>query len=69
MRHAERHLPRLVLPREPGDLTGHLLGFIRQRIQRPDHLIRRLWHAHQLPAHSGADLPKCYSLMRSRQQP
>jgi hypothetical protein len=27
-------------------------------------LIRRLCHAHQLPAHSGADLPKCCSLVR-----
>ena len=31
-------------------------------------LIRRLCHALPLPAHSTADLPKQYSLMRSRRQ-
>lgn len=31
-----------------------------------DHLIRRLCHAHPLPAHSSADLPKQCSLVRSR---
>jgi hypothetical protein len=30
--------------------------------------IRRLCHAHPLPAHSDADLPKCCSLVSSRQQ-
>jgi hypothetical protein len=33
-----------------------------------DHLIRRLCHAYPLPAHSTADLPKRYSLVRSRRQ-
>jgi hypothetical protein len=33
-----------------------------------DHLIRRLCHAHPLPAHFPADLPKRYSLVRSRRQ-
>ena len=33
-----------------------------------EHLIRRLCRAHPLPAHSAADLPKRYSLMRSRRQ-
>ena len=32
------------------------------------HQIRRLCHAYPLPAHSTADLPKRYSLMRSRRQ-
>ncbi len=31
-------------------------------------LIRRLCYAHPLPAHSTADLPKRYSLVRSRRQ-
>ncbi len=31
-------------------------------------LRRRLCHAQPLPAHSGADLPKQYSLVRSRRQ-
>jgi len=30
------------------------------------HLLRRLCHAHPLPAHFVADLPRCYSLVRSR---
>ncbi len=34
----------------------------------PNLLIRRLCHAHLLPAHSTADLPKRYSLVRSRPQ-
>ena len=29
------------------------------------HLIRRLCHAYLLPTHFAADLPKCYSLVRS----
>ena len=33
-----------------------------------EHLIRKLCHAHLLPAHSTADLPKRYSLVRSRRQ-
>jgi hypothetical protein len=33
-----------------------------------DHLIRRQCHAHPLPAHFTADLPRCYSLVRSRRQ-
>ena len=33
-----------------------------------DHLIRRLCHADPLPAHSAADLPKLYSLVRSRRR-
>jgi hypothetical protein len=33
-----------------------------------EHLIRRLCHVHPLPAHPGADLPKCCSLVRSRWQ-
>jgi hypothetical protein len=34
----------------------------------PNLLIRRLCHAPPLPAYSPADLPKRYSLMRSRRQ-
>ena len=33
-----------------------------------DLLIRRLCRAHQLPAHSAADLPRQYSLLRTRRQ-
>ena len=38
------------------------------RASQPQLLIRRLCDAYPLPAHSGADLPRRYSLMRSRQQ-
>ena len=34
----------------------------------PNLLIRRLCHAFPPPAHSPADLPKRYSLMRSKRQ-
>ena len=36
------------------------------RLRGRDHLIRRLCRIHPLPAHSAADLPKRYSLVRSR---
>jgi len=44
-----------------------LLYFAAVRDDR-HHLIRRLCNAHPLPAHSAADLPKRYSLVRSRRQ-
>jgi hypothetical protein len=34
----------------------------------PNLLIRRLCHAHPLRAHSTADVPKRYSLVRTRRQ-
>ncbi len=36
---------------------------------QPELLIRRLCHAYPLPAHSGADLLKYSSTMRSERQP
>jgi hypothetical protein len=38
------------------------------RTRTPNLLIRRLCHAYPLPAHSAADLPKRYSLVRSKRQ-
>ena len=56
---AKRPLP---LREEASDLGA--LGGTRT----PNLLIRRLCHAHPLPAHFPADLPRCHSLVRSGRQ-
>jgi len=45
------------------------LGMKRRTQVAADHLIRGLCHEYPLPAHSGADLPKYYSTMRTGRQP
>lgn len=47
--------------RRPGEMDRYALGGTRTL----GLLIRRLCHAHWLPAHSGADLPEGHSLMRN----
>ena len=41
---------------------------LKAETSQHDLQIRRLCHAHPLPAHPAADLPKRYSLVRSRRQ-
>ena len=48
--------------------SAHWLLYLAAVRDDRHHLIRRLCCAHTLPAHSTADLPKRYSLMRSRRQ-
>ena len=55
----ERPVPRS----EPAAELGALGG-----TRTPNLLIRRLCYAYPPPAHSATDLPKRYSLMRSRRQ-
>ncbi len=48
--------------------SAHALLYFAAVQNDRHHLFRRLCHAHPLPAHSPADLPKRYSLVRSRRQ-
>jgi hypothetical protein len=48
--------------------SAHALLYFAAVQDDRHHLIRRLCHAHSLPAHSTTDLPERYSLVRSRRQ-
>jgi hypothetical protein len=62
---AVRIVPASTMPDIVPRFESHL---DKRRVTDADLLIRRLRRAHPLPAHSTADLPKRYSLMRSRRQ-
>jgi hypothetical protein len=51
-------------------VTYFVTQFLRapEQGRAPDHLIRRLCHPHPLPARITVDLPRCYSLVRTRRQ-
>ena len=60
--------PRGALSARPSRLESAPWTIFRRARNGTKHLIRKLCHAYPLPVHSSADLPKRYSLMRSRRQ-
>jgi len=58
---------RVLMPAKDGH-SAHGLLYIAAVLGDSHHLIRRLCHAHLLPAHFIADRPRCCSLVRSRRR-
>jgi hypothetical protein len=62
-----RSLAHVLMPAQDGR-SAHGLLYLAAVLGDGHHLIRRLCHAHPLPAHFATDLLKYCSLVRSRRQ-